>query len=115
MLTLSASDGRNSALTQIQITIADVNEYPPVCSQAVFYKSIAEDAPAGTLIAQVRASDRDRQGTTNARLIYNVTGGAYGQFTIDPQLGDILVAQNSRFNTSVRSTFNIMVGWYLFV
>ncbi|XP_035525706.1 protocadherin gamma-A10-like [Morone saxatilis] len=61
-LILTALDGGEPQLSgtmQIIITVLDVNDNPPVCSKLEYKASVIENAPVGTLITTVKATDAD--------------------------------------------------------
>lgn len=75
-----------SAVTEVYIEVADVNDNPPRVSSPVFYPSVREDVPPHSPVLQLEAQDADagRAG----RLRFNLTGGnALGLFTLDPDTG----------------------------
>ncbi|XP_023184210.1 protocadherin beta-16-like isoform X22 [Xiphophorus maculatus] len=76
-LTLTALDGGEPQLTgtmQIIITVLDVNDNPPVCSKPEYKVSVAENAPAGTIITTVKASDKDKGN--NGKIMYTIPKSA---------------------------------------
>lgn len=75
-----------SAVTEVYIEVADVNDNLPRVSSPVFYPSVREDVPPHSPVLQLEAQDADagRAG----RLRFNLTGGnALGLFTLDPDTG----------------------------
>ncbi|XP_054890821.1 protocadherin beta-16-like isoform X11 [Poeciliopsis prolifica] len=76
-LTLTALDGGEPQLTgtmQIIITVLDVNDNPPVCSKPEYKVSVTENAPAGTIITTVKASDKDKGN--NGKIMYTIPKSA---------------------------------------
>ncbi|XP_027864301.1 protocadherin beta-16-like isoform X30 [Xiphophorus couchianus] len=76
-LTLTALDGGEPQLSgtmQIIITVLDVNDNPPVCSKPEYKVSVAENAPAGTIITTVKASDKDKGN--NGKILYTIPKSA---------------------------------------
>ncbi|KYB27849.1 cadherin-related tumor suppressor [Tribolium castaneum] len=72
-LNISARDGGPNpkwAYTQLKVTILDENDEAPRFSQSKFNVSLSENAPPGTLIAMLTASDHD-QGT-NGSVAYSL-------------------------------------------
>ncbi|KAM6939461.1 protocadherin-23 [Xenentodon cancila] len=61
-LTIQAFDGgippRTGSL-QVNIHVLDENDNPPVFNQTEYHASVREDAPVGSLVSQVHATDRD--------------------------------------------------------
>ncbi|XP_055782697.1 protocadherin gamma-A2-like isoform X2 [Salvelinus fontinalis] len=69
-LTLTAVDGgepQRSGTLKIQISVLDANDNVPVFTQPNFKATVTENAPKGTLVTTIRATDRDE--------------GLYGQVT----------------------------------
>ena len=48
-----------SVVVEVNITITDVNDNPPVFDPENYVKEVSEDVPNGTIILRVNASDRD--------------------------------------------------------
>ncbi|XP_076148299.1 protocadherin gamma-A4-like isoform X18 [Alosa pseudoharengus] len=73
-LVLTAVDGGNPQLSgtaQIRISVLDVNDNAPVFTQAAYKAVITENAPKGTLVTTVSASDLD-QGP-NGKVTYSIS------------------------------------------
>ncbi|XP_032384537.1 protocadherin beta-1-like [Etheostoma spectabile] len=88
-LTLTALDGGEPQLSgtmQILITVLDANDNTPVCSKPEYKASVAENAPVGTLVTTVRATDIDKGN--NGIVTYMISkSGAAGLFNIDANNG----------------------------
>ncbi|XP_041845379.1 protocadherin gamma-A5-like isoform X18 [Melanotaenia boesemani] len=88
-LTLTALDGGEPQLSgtmQIIITVLDVNDNPPVCSKPEYKASVAENAPFGTIITTVAATDKDKEN--NGKVTYTVPKSAAGSlFQINAESG----------------------------
>lgn len=50
---------RLSSKASVTVTVTDVNDNAPLFVDEVYSASVAENAPAGTRIAAVKATDRD--------------------------------------------------------
>lgn len=94
VLTVSATDsGGRSDLATVHINITDANNFAPVFENAPYSSSVFEDAPVGTTVVVVSASDSDVG--VNAQITYSlneesVNGlGSHEPFTINPQTGAI--------------------------
>ncbi|XP_042369574.1 protocadherin gamma-B4-like, partial [Plectropomus leopardus] len=96
LLILTALDGGEPQLSgtmQIIITVLDVNDNAPVCSKQEYKASVTEDAPIGTLITTVKATDID-QGN-NGIVTYMISkSGAAGLFKIDSNTGVLTLTGN---------------------
>ncbi|KAK7485090.1 hypothetical protein BaRGS_00023630, partial [Batillaria attramentaria] len=87
-LTITASDGTRTDTTIVQVTVTDVNEFPPVFDPTTPYTAtVAEDEPIGFTVKDVGATDGDLSDTA---LTFSITGGnADNKFTIDSATGVI--------------------------
>uniref|UniRef100_A0A3Q3CBP0 Cadherin domain-containing protein n=1 Tax=Haplochromis burtoni TaxID=8153 RepID=A0A3Q3CBP0_HAPBU len=100
-LKLIAVDGgtpRRSGTVNIEITVLDVNDNPPVFNQSLYKATVAENAPIGTYITTVNASDAD--SGSNGLVSYtfsNVKGKSAEKFEIDSSSGKITVVDNIDF------------------
>lgn len=73
VLTVEAFDGGVPARTgtlQVSVRILDENDNPPVFNQTEYHISVGEDAPTGSVICQVHASDPDLGD--NGRVTYEI-------------------------------------------
>ncbi|XP_076993353.1 protocadherin gamma-B5 isoform X6 [Tamandua tetradactyla] len=71
-LVLTALDGGDpplSGTTELRIQVTDANDNPPVFSQDVYRISLRENAPPGTPVLQVSATDQDEG--SNSEIIYS--------------------------------------------
>nr|XP_039326783.1 protocadherin Fat 2 [Saimiri boliviensis boliviensis] len=81
-----------SSVTEVYIEVTDANDNPPQMSRAVFYPSIQEDAPVGTSVLQLDASDPD--SSSKGKLTFNITSGNHmGFFIIHPVTGLLSTAR----------------------
>ncbi|XP_035861945.1 protocadherin gamma-A5-like [Sander lucioperca] len=100
-LKLIAVDGgtpQRSGTTNVEITVLDVNDNPPVFNQSLYTATVTENAPIGTYITTVNASDAD--SGSNGLVTYtfsNVKGNSGEHFEIDNVSGKITVADTIDF------------------
>ncbi|XP_005415288.1 PREDICTED: protocadherin gamma-B7-like, partial [Chinchilla lanigera] len=112
-LVLTALDGGDpplSGTTQIRVQVVDANDNPPVFSQDVYRVSLREDAPPGTSVLRLRATDQDEG--INAEFTYSflgVTDKAQHVFSLDSRTGLILTHQPLDFEEVERYTMYIEV------
>ena len=86
VLTIEASDGVNTAITLVKVTVGDANE-APVFDQQSYAMELAEDAVSGTKVIGVSATDEDHG---DIEINYAITGGnSDNLFTIDTATGII--------------------------
>ena len=88
VLKVSATDsgGRSDSAT-VYINITDANTHPPVFENTPYSVSVLEDAPRGTVVLTVSASDLD--SGENARITYELTGESDEEFAVNPTTGEI--------------------------
>ncbi|XP_043925784.1 putative protocadherin beta-18 [Protopterus annectens] len=93
-LVLTAIDGgepERSGTLRIVINVLDVNDNSPNFEKPVYKASLKEDAPIGTLIIQVKATDLDEG--TNGEIIYSFNSHTQkklgDKFDINPYSGEI--------------------------
>ena len=80
-----------SSDTVVNITVTDVNEFPPVFSELLYTTEIYENHSIGDLVLRVSTTDAD--SGLNSLITYNITSGNVLQhFHIDPATGDIRVS-----------------------
>ncbi|XP_076875472.1 protocadherin gamma-A11-like isoform X14 [Brachyhypopomus gauderio] len=94
-LILTAVDGgtpQRSGSAIIHVTVLDANDNVPVFTQAVYKVALAENAPLGTEVVTVSASDADEGA--NGAVTYEfsrIDDNAAHLFTIDKHTGQITV------------------------
>ncbi|KAJ8246902.1 hypothetical protein GJAV_G00256620 [Gymnothorax javanicus] len=93
---LTAADGgtpERSGTALITITVLDSNDNVPVFDQAVYHVSLVENAPRGTLVIKLNASDLDEG--SNGEISYSFSGHAPLKvrelFSVDSYTGEIRV------------------------
>lgn len=75
---------------QVNVTVQDVNDNPPVFSSVRYEARVPEDAPLGTSVLQVTAADADEG--TNADIRYRLQDEGT-PFQVDPETGLITVRE----------------------
>ncbi|XP_059845850.1 protocadherin-10-like [Hypanus sabinus] len=95
-LVLTAVDGgtpEKSGTVRITVAVLDANDNVPVFDQTVFTVRMRENAPTGTLVIQLNATDLDEG--TNGRVVYSFSNHADERvrelFTVGPQSGEVRV------------------------
>nr|XP_033783548.1 protocadherin alpha-C1-like [Geotrypetes seraphini] len=95
-LVITAVDGgrpQRSGNARIVITVLDTNDNAPVFENSVYTATVAENAPQGTLVAQVHATDLDEGQNGEIRYSFRSSTAQELQdlFIIDAEKGDIKV------------------------
>lgn len=89
VLNISARDGGNPprhGYLQVNVTILDVNDNPPIFDHSDYIVSLNESVAPGTPVLQVMASDNDLGD--NSKITYYLADTEQ-QFTVDPETGII--------------------------
>ncbi|XP_072938698.1 cadherin-related tumor suppressor [Epargyreus clarus] len=89
ILNISARDGGSPpkyGYLQVNVSILDVNDNPPIFDQSDFSVSLNESVPPGTTVLKVTATDSDLGD--NSKITYEVTD-TEKQFAVDPESGVI--------------------------
>ncbi|XP_071382517.1 protocadherin beta-16-like [Centroberyx affinis] len=103
-LVLTAVDGgepQMSGTMQILITVLDANDNAPVFTQPVYKASIKENAPVGTVIMTVTATDADHG--SNGRISYSISSMldyARGMFEVNRKGGEVSLMANIDYEKS---------------
>ena len=89
---LTVSDGVHNTKIDIDISITDVNDGPPVFPQTQYTANIPETANVGTSVITILATDPDADTSSFGKLIYTLTANPGLKFNIDPSEGQITLA-----------------------
>jgi Cadherin domain len=92
-LNVSARDGgtpHRYGYLQVNVTIVDVNDNPPIFDHSDYIVSLNESVSPGTSVLQVMATDSDVGD--NARVTYYLADGE-NQFSVDPETGVISTSE----------------------
>ncbi|KAH8396820.1 hypothetical protein KR215_004771 [Drosophila sulfurigaster] len=97
LLTVTATDsGGRSDTATVHINITDANNFAPIFENAPYSASVFEDAPVGTTVLVVSATDSDVG--INAQITYSLNEESINglsspdPFTINPQTGAIITS-----------------------
>ncbi|XP_046394946.1 protocadherin-like wing polarity protein stan isoform X2 [Ischnura elegans] len=94
-LVVTAEDsGRRRASATVTVLVSDANDHAPVFEGAPYTTTVPEDAPVGTTVLVVSATDGDVG--ENAKITYSLghaglAGTSIPEFTINSQTGALLV------------------------
>ncbi|XP_052868798.1 cadherin-related tumor suppressor [Anopheles cruzii] len=92
-LNISAKDGGEPSrygYLQVNVTILDVNDNPPIFDHSDYIVSLNESVLPGTPVLQVMASDNDLGD--NSKITYYLAD-SQTQFTVDPETGVIATTE----------------------
>ncbi|KAL3188531.1 hypothetical protein MRX96_003491 [Rhipicephalus microplus] len=74
-----ATDGLHVATTQLEITVLDSNDNPPICRKFKYTELVSESIPVGTAILTVEATDAD----DSSQLHFYLSGQGAEDFVLD--------------------------------
>ncbi|XP_062835549.1 protocadherin gamma-B5 isoform X22 [Anolis carolinensis] len=105
-LILTALDGGQPPKTgtaKILITVTDGNDNPPVFIQKMYMVTLRENVPSGSLVVQVKATDRDAGSYGQINYGFrNIPEHAHQKFNLDSQDGKITVKEALDFEEMER-------------
>nr|XP_029518058.1 protocadherin Fat 4 [Oncorhynchus nerka] len=90
---------------EVEITLQDVNDNPPVFPNDLLDVTIEENISDGFKIMQLTATDADEG--PNALVTYTIISGADDSFRIDPESGDLIATK--RLDRERRSKYSLLV------
>ncbi|XP_066479051.1 protocadherin gamma-B5-like [Tiliqua scincoides] len=110
-LILTALDGgepRKTGTAQIQINITDANDNPPIFTQELYKVSMHENAPLGSHVLQVLASDKDEGSYAQIRYHFsNMPVNSKQKFSLDSASGIISVVGILDFEDTQEYTMTV--------
>ncbi|MFA8299077.1 MAG: BspA family leucine-rich repeat surface protein [Hyphomicrobiales bacterium] len=105
-LSITVSDGENtSAEEEVIINITDFNYKPVITSGQSF--SILENANNTDVVGSVAATDKDSNTTLSSYVI--ASGNEDGVFGINPDNGELFVADNSKLNYDDTKQYTLVI------
>uniref|UniRef100_A0AAQ4RMI1 Cadherin domain-containing protein n=1 Tax=Gasterosteus aculeatus aculeatus TaxID=481459 RepID=A0AAQ4RMI1_GASAC len=111
ILVLIASDGgepHRSGTVRIHITVLDINDNAPVCSQPVYKAEVKENSPEGTVVTTVSADDADKGVNSEVTFsIAHVTREVKQLFEVNDKTGEIQIAGKLDFEKSETYQLNV--------
>ena len=97
---------RRSTTATVDITVENVNEYPPQFSQAVYSVSVLETEGLGNELIMLMCTDGDSDST----LSYSITSdNNTNHFIIDPFSGTVALASEIEFDPMLPSPLSLTV------
>ncbi|XP_024892827.1 cadherin-related tumor suppressor-like [Temnothorax curvispinosus] len=83
-----------SSTATVVLTLEDINDNSPIFYPWRYLMSISEDAPAGTTIGKVTATDADAR--ENAQVRYTLESGRESLFMVEERTGEIVLQGSLR-------------------
>ncbi|KAJ0050289.1 hypothetical protein NL108_014936 [Boleophthalmus pectinirostris] len=90
---------------EVEITLQDVNDNPPVFPNDIMDLTIEENVGDGFKIMQLTATDADEG--PNALVTYTIISGADDSFRVDPESGDLIATK--KLDRERRSKYSLLV------
>ncbi|XP_059061183.1 fat-like cadherin-related tumor suppressor homolog, partial [Achroia grisella] len=82
------------AFARVTVRVRDEDEHAPEWGRRLAEVRLARTAPAGALVAALRAADADAGGGGGGGVAYSLAGGdAAGAFAVDAALGDVRLSR----------------------
>ncbi|XP_071410994.1 cadherin-19-like [Pithys albifrons albifrons] len=104
--------GAFSATATVTINLSDINDNPPKFQQRLYYMSVSEEAPVGTIVGKVFAEDSDIG--ENAAMNYSIEGDSSDVFDIitndETQEGIILLKKTVDYESKRRYSIQAKVA-----
>lgn len=103
-ITVQVTDSGGNTFSEVMtLNLSDENEAPTDISLS--NNTISENAANGSAVGTASATDQD----SGESFTYSLTNDAGGRFAIDPETGEITVADASHIDYSVHTTLNITI------
>ncbi|XP_078575467.1 protocadherin-1-like [Branchiostoma floridae x Branchiostoma japonicum] len=100
-----ANNNVRSAEARVYIVVQDANDNRPEMSASQYQATVVENAPSGSPVLTVTASDKDEGG--NAMFMYVLEPSA--AFTIDGTTGQVTVSNSSILDRETNNEFTLQV------
>ncbi|XP_055687294.1 cadherin-23 [Lutzomyia longipalpis] len=111
----TSRDGSRSTVTNVNMTVLNVNDNNPIFSSKIYKATILESVKFPDKIATVLAKDNDavltERDNTNGfhKISYSIVGQHSQFFTINSTTGEIVVAQNQTIDREKQSVLKFVV------
>ncbi|XP_061684884.1 protocadherin Fat 1a isoform X3 [Syngnathoides biaculeatus] len=108
-LTVEATDGTRTVSTQVLIRVIDTNNHRPQFSRAKYEVSVPEDAPVGSEVLRVDATDQDEKNKLTFTLLSSTDPFSLKKFKLDPGTGTLYIAEPLDHETMHSHILTVMV------
>ncbi|KAL3878333.1 hypothetical protein ACJMK2_030696, partial [Sinanodonta woodiana] len=115
LLNILARTGGSTPLygtTQVNITIDDINDNPPIFSRSYVVTSVSEGIGSNTVIYVARATDKDSRANGNGEVRYKFKNNPENRFSIDTTSGEIRLAQDMKLDYETVKKYEITIIAY---
>nr|DAA06608.1 TPA_inf: protocadherin gamma b6 isoform [Anolis carolinensis] len=108
LMAVDGGDPLKTGTTKIWITVIDANDNPPVFTQELYMVTLRENTPSGSLVAQVKATDRDAGSYGQINYSFrNIPERARQKFILNSQDGKIRVKEALDFEETEKYAMTV--------
>ncbi|XP_050003178.1 protocadherin Fat 1 isoform X3 [Alexandromys fortis] len=108
-LTVEATDGTSTILTQVLIKVIDTNDHRPQFSTSKYEVTVPEDTEPDTEILQVSAVDKDEKNKLIYTLQSSIDPVSLKKFRLDPATGALYTSEKLDHEAIHRHVLTVMV------
>lgn len=108
-LTIGVTDGLHTALTQLLVTVIDINDHRPEFTESTYHVDISENVEEGERILQLHATDEDEDKKVFYSLHAAQTQASLEIFHVDSVLGSITLNRPLDRETIEEHVLTVMV------
>ncbi|KAM4836847.1 protocadherin Fat 1 isoform 5-T5 [Thomomys bottae] len=108
-LTVEATDGTSTILTQVFIKVIDTNDHRPQFSTSKYEVVIPEDTVPETEILQISAMDKDEKNKLIYTLQSSIDPLSLKKFRLDPATGSLYTSEKLDHEAIHQHTLTVMV------
>ncbi|XP_070186164.1 cadherin-23-like isoform X3 [Littorina saxatilis] len=98
-----------SSTVFVNITVEDINDFPPVFKPDTYIKHIMENSPEGTSVLTVTATDEDATSPNND-FFYRIESGALDKFRINFDTGEITVESGAKLDREDKQEYHLRIS-----
>ncbi|XP_041488205.1 protocadherin Fat 1 isoform X1 [Microtus oregoni] len=108
-LTVEATDGTSTILTQVLIKVIDTNDHRPQFSTSKYEVTVPEDTEPDTEILQISAVDKDEKNKLIFTLQSSIDPVSLKKFRLDPATGALYTSEKLDHEAIHRHVLTVMV------
>lgn len=108
-LTIGVTDGVHTALTQLFVTVIDINDHRPEFTESTYRVDISENVPKGEKILQLHATDADEDKKVFYSLHAAQSQASLGIFHVDSISGSVTLNEPLDRETIEEHVLTVMV------
>ncbi|XP_078459193.1 protocadherin Fat 1-like isoform X2 [Lampetra planeri] len=108
-LTVMVTDGTNSAMTQVEVSVINTNEHRPQFSRTRYEVSVSEETPPNTEILRLNATDRDDTSSLTFSIVSSTDVASLRKFKLDYNTGALSTVESLDHETKQSHILTVMV------